>query len=204
MELVQKLPTKQYSIQKPNNLKHMRWRFFTLFNFFTFLGFSQSNTFEVFKDTSGLLGYKLDEKVKIAPIFQDAHDFQNGYAKVRLDDQYGIIDTSGAWFIKAENERISPVVDGHYITYKDSLFTVFKLDGTSIFSDRLLDFNLTEYTRFLSDLDSYADAGLVVRVIEMHVVEACRIGHSEVPLLASKSVLENYDATRWFLNQLLN
>ncbi|NOQ70857.1 MAG: hypothetical protein GQ574_02580 [Crocinitomix sp.] len=180
----------------------MRWQFLTLFNFFTFFGFGQSSTLEVFKDTTGLLGYKSGEEIKVAPIFQDAHEFRNGYAKVRLDDQYGIIDTTGTWYIEANNERISPVVNGHYITYKDSIFSIFELDGTSIFSGRLLDFNLTAYTTFLQGIDTYADAGLVMRIIESHVVDACRIGHSDIPLLASKSILENYETTLWFLNQL--
>ncbi|MFT5819797.1 MAG: hypothetical protein ACI8ZM_001022 [Crocinitomix sp.] len=180
----------------------MRWQFFTLLNFFTFLGFGQTSALEVYKDTTGLLGYKLGEEIKLDPIFQDASEFRNGYAKVRLNDQYGIIDTSGAWFIQANNERISPIVDGHYITYKDSIFTVFTLDGASIFSGSKLDFNLTDYTEFLHALETYADAGLVMRVIEMHAVEACRLGHTDIALLASKSILENYDTTQWFLNQL--
>jgi hypothetical protein len=179
----------------------MRWQLITLFNFFTVFSFGQSSVLEVFKDTSGLLGYKSNTGIEIEAVYQDAHEFHNGYAKVRLNDQYGLIDESGAWFIQAENERISHVVDGHYITYKDTVFSVYKLDGTKIYSDYLLDFNLSEYSVFLKDLKTYDQSNFVVRIIERHTEEFFRLGHPDLPLLASKSILENFDTTQWFLNQ---
>ncbi len=48
-----------------------------------------------------------DERILIDPVFDDARDFCNGYAAVKMDGQWGFIDASGQYVIEPQYEKVS-------------------------------------------------------------------------------------------------
>lgn len=60
-----------------------------------------------FKDTNGRYGYvSLMGETLIAAQYRYASDFVNGYAAVVIEDQYGAIDTSGAFIVAPEYDYL--------------------------------------------------------------------------------------------------
>ena len=70
--------------------------------------FAQKQPLEPFFDeTLALYGYKNDDgKVKIKPSFSDASAFNNGFAKITVDNKEGIINHKGKTIIPAIYDTI--------------------------------------------------------------------------------------------------
>lgn len=49
----------------------------------------------------------VQQNIKIEPIYQRIHDFEDGKARVKLDGKWGIIDTNGKYVLKPKYDNIS-------------------------------------------------------------------------------------------------
>ena len=79
-----------------------------------------------YKDSNGKYGFKLNDKIIIEARFDNAYNFQDGYAIVSIssekDKGLGVIDIAG-------KEIIEPKLENEKITFKDGIFYV-KIQGT--------------------------------------------------------------------------
>lgn len=57
-------------------------------------------------------------------IFDDISNFINGFARVCIDNKYGIIDTKGRWVFKPEFENILPLQKNYFIAKQDKKFGI--------------------------------------------------------------------------------
>lgn len=168
-----------------------------------FLYFSVSvlaqNAPKVFLDTTkNSYGFRVNDEIIITPQFEFAGDFHENYAPVKYEGKYGLINTDGTWFIRPEYELISFVSKDHYITYKDSVFKVVTLKGETVFSDDKLNFSVEGYKAFLTANETHPDRRLILRVIEMTDLNRCG-PDNHIYVTLSKSIMEDYEATKWFV-----
>lgn len=79
-----------------------------------------------YKDSNGKYGFKLNDKIIIEARYDNAYNFQDGYAIVSIssekDKGLGVIDIAG-------KEIIEPKLENEKITFKDGVFYV-KIQGT--------------------------------------------------------------------------
>ena len=74
----------------------------------------------------GLYGYQNEKgKVVIKCVFEEAHDFNLGYAIIKSGGKYGMLSDVGLYSIYPQYDSISEICDNRVITRLDNLLCCF-------------------------------------------------------------------------------
>ena len=105
---------------------------------------------------TGLYGYLGTQAVAIAPRFEEAGNFSNGYALVEMNDKYGIIDISGNLVVPAEYKEYN-CYDGaaNYVLSNGNERSVF-VDGKLTALGSHIVFNWSTENQFITGTAPYA------------------------------------------------
>ncbi len=72
------------------------------------------------------------EEWQIPPRYNEASDFENGYAWVRIGEQYGLIDTSGQLQTPLIYEKLSGGQGGEYLFRQNNRYGILSVSGKTI------------------------------------------------------------------------
>ena len=86
----------------------MKNTFLSIFFIFFFIGVgSYAQTLTLFYNLENGFGFKNDKGDTIVePKYQEAHDFQNGFASVQINDKWGFINSKGKEVIECQYESV--------------------------------------------------------------------------------------------------
>ena len=106
--------------------------------FATVYDFSEEAIARVSLNSKGPYGFVSSlEQIVVDPIYDDARDFQNGYAVVKVNGKWGCIDTNGRMIIDAQYMDISSISSyGTLFVQNDNeAYSLIDLNGNIILSD---------------------------------------------------------------------
>ena len=109
--------------------------------------------------------YDNNNKYVIEPIFEEAKEFNNKLARVKIDGKWACINKNGEFVIKPKFENISVPYNERLIV-KDSSYYLINLSGEKIFDIKYYYFNNDTINSIIYN-SACKDDSLVVKVINM-------------------------------------
>ena len=106
-----------------------------------------------------------NNKYVIEPIFEEAKEFNNKLARVKMDGKWACIDKNGEFVISPKFENIS-VSYKERIIVKDSSFYLINLSGEKVFDIKYYYFNNDTINSIIYN-SGCKDDSLVVKVLNM-------------------------------------